>query len=161
MKPGGWIEQLEFEIDVQCDDNSVPPNSKVKELCKFTSQMGIASGRDLHISRSMKQMMEQAGFEDVRERKIKLPIGSWAANPKMKDVGRFFERYYKTGLEGWLLHICTRTLGVSTQTSKQRMRLLTYEISGLWTRSRVNAEQLFRKSTAANIICIILCKSML
>jgi hypothetical protein len=132
MNSGGWIEQLEFEIDAQSDDDSIPADSKVKELCRFTNQMGRASGRDLHVSRSMKQMMEQAGFKDVREEKIKLPIGSWAANPKMKDVGRFFERYYKTGLEGWLLHICTRTLGVSRQSSEQRVQLLTHEISGLW-----------------------------
>lgn len=161
MNSGGWIEHLEFEIDAQCDDNSVPPDSKVKELCTYTNQMGLASGRDLHVSRSMKQMIEEAGFVEVREEKIKLPIGSWATDPKMKDVGRFFERYYKTGLQGWLLQICTRTMGVSRQISEQRLRLLTHEISGLWARSMMHAYKPFAKSTAANNIYIILCESML
>src|ERR1700761_1144819 len=121
MNSGGWIEPIEFEINAQCDDDSILPNSKVKELCGFTSQMGIASGRDLLVSTSMKQLIEQAGFVDVRETKIKVPMGSWAKDPKMKDIGRFFERYYKTGLQGWLLQICTKTLGVSRQTPGRRV----------------------------------------
>ena len=119
MRSGGWIEQIEVEINALCDDDSALPNSKIKELCAFTKEMGIASGRDLLVSSSMKQMIEQAGFVDVQQQKLKLPLGSWASDPKLKDVGRFYERFYKTGLQGWLLQICTRTLGVSGQSSDQ------------------------------------------
>jgi len=113
MNSGGWIEQIEMDINAQSDDTSPSSNSKVRELCTFTQQMGTASGRDLYISKSMKTLIEEAGFVNVQERQINLPLGSWAADPKFKDIGRFFERYYKTGLQGWLLQICTRTLGVS------------------------------------------------
>jgi hypothetical protein len=120
MRSGGWIEQIEVEINAQCDDRSALVHSKVKELCTFTKQMGLASGRDLYISKSMKELMEQTGFVNVQERKLKLPLGSWATDPKLKDVGRFYERFYKTGLQGWLLQICTRTLNVSAQISDRR-----------------------------------------
>jgi len=79
----------------------------------------------------MKELIEQAGFVNVQERKLKLPLGSWATDPKLKDIGRFHERFYKTGLQGWLLQICTRTLGVSGQSSDRRIRLLTREIPTL------------------------------
>jgi hypothetical protein len=131
MSSGGWIEQIEVEINALCDDSSALSNSKVKEFCTFTKQIGIASGRDLYISKSMKELIEQAGFVNVQERKLKLPLGSWATDPKLKDIGRFHERFYKTGLQGWLLQICTRTLGVSGQSSDRRIRLLTREIPTL------------------------------
>ena len=119
MNSGGWIEQLEVEINALSDDDSALPNSKIKELCELTKEMGLRSGRDFHISGRMKQKIEQAGFVDVQERKLKLPLGSWATDPNLKDVGRFYERFYKTGLQGWLMHICTRALGVSGQKSNQ------------------------------------------
>lgn len=113
MNSGGWIEQLEIEIDAMADDETNDPNSYVKNLARYSMEMTRAHGRDLQISTGMKKMIEEAGFVDVQEQKLKLPLGPWSADPKMKELGKFFERYYKTGLQGWLLHICTRSMGVS------------------------------------------------
>lgn len=126
MSSGGWIEQIEMDINAQSDGSTTASNSKVKELCTFTQQLSIASERDFYISKSMKTLIEEAGFVNVQERTINLPLGSWAADPKLKDIGRFLERYYKTGLQGWLLQICTRTLGVSGQRSDECIRILTH-----------------------------------
>jgi len=112
MISGAWIEQLEVEINPRTDDHSDAPDSHIKALANYTPAMGAASGRDLNISDVMKAMIEEAGFVGVREKRLKLPLGPWATDQKYKDVGRFFERFYKTGLQGWLLHICTRNLGV-------------------------------------------------
>jgi hypothetical protein len=113
LNSGGWIEQLEVEIDAFTDDETEDPNSYIKGLCDYSTEMTRAAGRDFQVSTSMKRMIEEAGFVDVREQKLKLPLGPWSTDPKMKDVGRFYERFYKTGLQGWLLQICTRKLGVS------------------------------------------------
>lgn len=113
MNSGGWIEQLEVEIDVMADDETADSDSYVKTLAAYTPNMSRAAGRDFQVSTSMKKMIEEAGFVDVQEQKLKLPLGPWSTDPKMKDVGRFYERFYKTGLQGWLLQICTRSMGVS------------------------------------------------
>lgn len=113
MNSGGWIEQLEVEIDVMADDETDDPNSYIKSLAAYTLDMSRAAGRDFQVSTGMKKMIEEAGFVDVHEQRLKLPLGPWSTDPKMKDVGRFYERFYKTGLQGWLLHICTRSMGVS------------------------------------------------
>ena len=113
MRSGGWIEQLEVVIDPRTDDGTDISDSVVKQVANISVPMGEASGRDFHVSMSMKSMIEQAGFVDVHEQTLKLPLGPWASDQKYKDVGRFYERFYKTGLQGWLLHICTRNLGVS------------------------------------------------
>ena len=31
LKPGGWVENQEFDLDVCCSDGSLPPDSKIKE----------------------------------------------------------------------------------------------------------------------------------
>ena len=116
MKSGGWIEQYEIEIDVDVDDNSEQPGSMIRKLNDLTDEMARASGRDFKISNKMKQLIEEAGFVDVQEQKVKLPLGPWASDPRLKDIGRFFERFYKTGLQGWLMQICTRLMKVSQGT---------------------------------------------
>lgn len=113
MTSDGWIEQLEVEIDPLCDDQTADPNSEIKSLVNLTTEMSVRAGRDFHISRSMKAMIEAAGFVDVQEQRLKLPLGHWSTDPKYREVGKFFERFYKTGLQGWLMQICTRYLGVS------------------------------------------------
>lgn len=70
-------------------------------------------GRDFHVSDRMKSLIEAAGFVDVQETKYKLPLGPWSAEPKYKEIGKFYERFYKTGLQGWLLHTLTTGMGVS------------------------------------------------
>ena len=113
MNSGGWIEQYEIEIDARVDDTSEQPDSEIRRLSDLKEQMAKASGRDFQISYKMKELIEAAGFVDVQEQKVKLPLGPWASDPKLKDIGRFFERFYKTGLQGWLMQICTRLLHVS------------------------------------------------
>ena len=61
----------------------------------------------------MKGWMEDAGFVDVVEKKFVWPIGPWARDPKLKDMGRWGERNWADGLEGWVLALYTRVLGVS------------------------------------------------
>ncbi|KIX07729.1 uncharacterized protein Z518_02383 [Rhinocladiella mackenziei CBS 650.93] len=113
MNSGGWIEQLEIEIKASTDDDSDRPGSHIKRICALHTELGAASGREFDIAATMKEHIEQAGFVDVQQQRLKLPLGPWPSDPKMKEVGRLFERFYKTGLQGWLLHICTRSWGVS------------------------------------------------
>ncbi|KEF56988.1 uncharacterized protein A1O9_07178 [Exophiala aquamarina CBS 119918] len=112
MSSGGWIEQLEVEIAAMADDETNDLYSYIQSLARYSQEMSRAAGRDFQISTGMKKMIEEAGFVDVQEQKLKLPLGPWSTDPKMKEVGKFFERYYKSGLQGWLLHICTRSMGV-------------------------------------------------
>lgn len=61
----------------------------------------------------MKQRIQEAGFVNVQEATYKLPLGPWSNDAKYKEIGKFYERFYKTGLEGWLMHTLTRKFQVS------------------------------------------------
>lgn len=62
--------------------------------------------------------MRAAGFVDIVERKFIWPIGPWPSDPHLKDLGRWGERNWAEGVEGWVMALYTRVLGVSKQTSR-------------------------------------------
>ena len=112
MNPGAWLEQTEVEIKVHCDDNTANPDGEVQKLAQMSYEMGQAYGTDFRIADRMKEEMETAGFEQVQEVRFRLPLGPWSADPRYKEIGKFYERYYKTGLQGWLMHILTTKMQV-------------------------------------------------
>jgi hypothetical protein len=115
MKPGAWIEQIEVEIIARCDDNTKKPDSEIFKLAKFADDLGAAVKLNFRIAEQMADMMRQAGFVDVKEGQYKLPLGWWSADPKYREIGKFYELFYKTGLQGWLLAAMTRYMNVSLE----------------------------------------------
>jgi hypothetical protein len=113
MHSGAWMEQIEIEIKAYCDDETRNPGGTLEHLAEQTKAMSIAHGSYFNIADDMERLMKEAGFADVREAKYKLPLGWWSADPKYKEIGKFYERFYKTGLQGWLMHIWTKNMGVS------------------------------------------------
>ena len=112
MQSGGWVEQTEVEIKVHCDDDTANPDGRIENIVKLSHDMTNASGTDFQIAGRMKEEMEAAGFQDVREVRFRLPLGPWSADLRYKEIGKFYERYYKTGLQGWLMRTLTKNLGV-------------------------------------------------
>jgi hypothetical protein len=158
MERGAWIEQTEVEINVYCDDDTRKHDGKIEELAEFSHDMGAAYGTDFRIADRMATEMKAAGFVEIKEAKYKLPLGPWSADPRYKEIGKFYERYYKTGLQGWLMHILTTTFQVC--------RLQTLESSGKFTHKSSGAQSMStrpswthsRRSTLANITITSICE---
>jgi len=57
--------------------------------------------------------MKEAGFEGdkIWTRNFKLPLGTWAAEKKWKEVGAFNRASCESGLEGYGLYLGTQVLG--------------------------------------------------
>lgn len=113
MESGAWIEQIEVEIKAYCDDDTRDPNSALEQLANMSKDMTAAQDLDFNIAENMARLLTEAGFADVKEAKYKLPLGWWSVDPKYKEIGKFYERFYKTGLQGWLMQVCTKSMGVS------------------------------------------------
>jgi hypothetical protein len=60
-----------------------------------------------------KELITQAGFIDVHEKKYKLPVGEWSSDPKLKELGQWNLLFCLQGLEGWALFLLTDVLKVS------------------------------------------------
>jgi hypothetical protein len=148
MNSGGYIEQYEIEIDAGADNESELLNSEIKRISDSKEEMARSSGRDFQISRKMKQLIQDAGFVDVHEQKVKLPLGPWASDPKLKDIGRFFERFYKSGLQGWLMKIYTLYMGVSQRAIRCRFAEADNHRRKHQRKSMLRAPEPFKKSTS-------------
>ena len=48
-------------------------------------------------------MLQQAGFVDIQEQVIQIPINPWPADPHLKEVGRWYNLGLTQGLEALTL----------------------------------------------------------
>lgn len=58
-----------------------------------------ASGQDFKIIANLKPLIERNGFIDVKHEKMKLPLGPWPVDPKLKLIGAYLLVTIETGFE--------------------------------------------------------------
>ncbi|GKT61711.1 SAM-dependent methyltransferase [Colletotrichum tofieldiae] len=112
-KPGGYIEIKEFDIEsrsqVQTLDDNHPFKTWPKHLlhaCDKLGKVGLQC-RDHGIAKNL----EAVGFVDVVEKKWAIPIGAWANDPMLKEVGIGSLEYLDQSLEGFGTFLLKEMLG--------------------------------------------------
>lgn len=109
LKPGAYIEQAEFSVVPKSDDGST--NGTIFERWGEVSlEAGDAFGKTLRIVDEAKDRMIAAGFVDVVEHRFKVPIGPWAKDHYLKELGRYNRLYWEEGIQGWSLMLLTNIL---------------------------------------------------
>ncbi|KAF2457553.1 S-adenosyl-L-methionine-dependent methyltransferase [Lineolata rhizophorae] len=111
VKPGGYAEFKDWDVRPHAPDGSLNlPDNAVKRwhdiVCgAFEEHGGVTSpGID------MKKRFEDAGFVNVQERVYNVPIGAWAKDPKLKELGKFYGVALGEGVESMSLHVLTHYL---------------------------------------------------
>ncbi len=90
LKPGGWIEDQEFDLMAFSDDNTLPSDSAVVKWCKLMNEGGLKAGLDLRLTNEKnKSAMEEAGLKEITVLDLKLPIGVWPADPRLREAGKY------------------------------------------------------------------------
>lgn len=111
LKPGGYLEQAEFSVVPKSQDGST--DGTIFEKWGIVSlQAGDAFGKTLRIPEEAKDRMIAAGFVDVVERRFTVPIGPWAKDPHLKELGRYNRLYWEEGIQGWTIMLLTNILKV-------------------------------------------------
>ncbi|EED12417.1 conserved hypothetical protein [Talaromyces stipitatus ATCC 10500] len=77
LKPGGYIEQVELSVEPKSEDGSID-GAIFEKWGKVSVQAGEAFGKSLTI----------VGFVDVVEHRIKVLVGPWPKDPRLKELGR-------------------------------------------------------------------------
>lgn len=113
LKPGGYIEQLEISVNMESDDGSLKPGDPLVQFGNLFVQAGQITGQTFTIIDSMKQGIQDAGFVNIHEQVWKVPLGTWAADPKQRELGYWTLYGFETGLEGYALATMIRVLGWS------------------------------------------------
>jgi len=70
-----------------------------------SSGFGGFCGRKGGRSKSWSPNLETAGFVDVQETNLKTPIGSWAKDPQLKELGEYTRLSLMSDPEGYILFL--------------------------------------------------------
>lgn len=111
LKPGGWIEQLEQSVVPKSFDGT-SDGTIFEEWGRVSLAAGDAFGKTLRIADESADRMRKAGFVNVNEKKLAVPIGPWAKDPDLKHMGRLNRLQCEQGMEGWTMYLLTQFLGV-------------------------------------------------
>jgi SAM-dependent methyltransferase len=92
LNPGGYIEMQEIIPPIRTDEPVGAPehSSKVLEWVRLRKEAACKLGIDYSITNQLPEAFSEAGFEEIQILDLKLPIGAWMDNEKMKDVGKTF-----------------------------------------------------------------------
>ncbi|KAL7923393.1 S-adenosyl-L-methionine-dependent methyltransferase [Trichoderma austrokoningii] len=117
LKIGGWIELQEIHHTPKSalpDGNGeMPPEHPVARYWKHVSEGLAALGIDLDTAANgrISDMMQEAGFTNVTERVLHVPIGTWPKNKVLKTVGLYWRTILLDGIQAIALGPLTRGLG--------------------------------------------------
>ena len=95
---------------------SFPSNDQKKYACAQGNYLDAPSpgeiGKTFAIYDFNREMITQAGFVDVVEKKFKVPVGTWPRDPKLKELGQWNLLFCLEGLESWSLYLLSMILKV-------------------------------------------------
>ena len=112
LKPGGWVECHELSVDTQSDDGTLAADSHIRQWCEMEEEAWNKIGLTVKLTgEQIKSWMEKAGFVNVTVRPFKIPIGTWPADPKMRETGAFQLVAMLDGIQGLTIAPWVRYLG--------------------------------------------------
>lgn len=92
LQPGGWAEFHDFAFELVGEDekaNQFFQQSAVQEFFRTAVRGGAANGKDFEACRKLKHWMLEAGFVDVVEKPILLPLNGWPQDREDKLLGHW------------------------------------------------------------------------
>ncbi|KAF4437668.1 tam domain-containingmethyltransferase [Fusarium acutatum] len=89
LKPGAYFQLSGSVPDFKSDDGTLPPDSAYIEMGKIYFEMSQRIGCSGWEPTRWKEHFENAGFEDVVERVLKIPTNPWPKDKHLKEIGAF------------------------------------------------------------------------
>ncbi|KAL8939160.1 MAG: hypothetical protein Q9216_003514 [Gyalolechia sp. 2 TL-2023] len=112
LRPGGYIECHEIEVDARSDDDTLADDSAIRQWCRNQEEAMQKAGTSLRINtEKLKDQLVKAGFVDVEVQEFKIPIGKWPLDEKMRETGLFQLVAMLEGMGGLTMALWTRFLG--------------------------------------------------
>jgi len=114
LKPGGWFEIQEFDGWFHSQNvGGLPPDSAILQWQGLLNQASTQVGKKLNCSSELGGYLEEVGFKNIQTQVIKLPIGTWPANSKLRTTGRFLQVQFLDAIDAMTLGFFSRVLNWS------------------------------------------------
>ncbi|KAF4829928.1 Secondary metabolism regulator LAE1 [Colletotrichum siamense] len=115
LQPGvGYIEVKETDFEVRSQaipdlDDEHPFKRWAKVMFEAFDKMGKTARQ--HRDHGIRKNLEAAGFVDIVEKTWPIPIGNWARDPKLKEVGFCHLEFLDQSLEGFGTFLLKEIMG--------------------------------------------------
>ncbi|EFX01042.1 methyltransferase type 12 [Grosmannia clavigera kw1407] len=104
LKPGGWIETYECNGFFQSDDDSVPEMSALAQwgviFREGARKLGSTCSFSVPRDGVQKKAAKAAGFVEIHEKLLKIPISEWSDDPKLREIGLYSRAAIENDTEG-------------------------------------------------------------
>ncbi|PHH60645.1 hypothetical protein CDD81_1396 [Ophiocordyceps australis] len=111
LEPGGWIEILDVYLQLQSDDDTIPPDCAAAKWGDHMIEAAAMLNRPLDSMTHYKEQLLDAGFINVTQCLYKWPTNSWPRDPKYKEIGMWTYENLGNGASGLSMALFTRALG--------------------------------------------------
>lgn len=85
LNPGGWLESVELDPSVHCDDGTMPEDWPPKKAFDDTIQIAENINRSLLFPKQTKTYYQRQGFVNVEEKVFRIPLTDWDALENKED----------------------------------------------------------------------------
>ncbi|KAK0654889.1 S-adenosyl-L-methionine-dependent methyltransferase [Cercophora newfieldiana] len=114
MEPGGWIEHAEISAEIASQGAPIPPDHIFARWNHSVRQAGATL--------SSAAWMEQAGFVVVKTKTLRLPIGPWPREQRLKEVGAYHKKTWQDGIHRLASQLRLNVLSMGEKEVKAFMR---------------------------------------
>ncbi|KAL2023656.1 hypothetical protein VTK56DRAFT_1813 [Thermocarpiscus australiensis] len=92
LKPHyGYLEQVEIDWNPRSDDGSLRRDAYIVQWMNELLDTMDGFGRPMRMDSNLtKQRLADAGFVDINEEVIKMPVNAWPAEAHARELGRWF-----------------------------------------------------------------------
>ncbi|KAL4923692.1 class I SAM-dependent methyltransferase [Aspergillus undulatus] len=111
LKPGGWLELQETANRLYSEDGSLKGDSYMVKMIDGLIEACDRIGRTMDPAPSMEGWVREAGFDKVLVQKIKLPVGVWPKDARLKECGALLRLNFIEGVEGFTAALFGEVLG--------------------------------------------------
>ncbi|KAF2014471.1 S-adenosyl-L-methionine-dependent methyltransferase [Aaosphaeria arxii CBS 175.79] len=118
IQPGGWLEFQEPEAWVLSDDDTIDRAPNMRQWQELVNEAAAKFSKEIRVASGLKEKMAAAGFVDLHEKMVKVPIGPWAKDPKQKEIGRYQREHMAMGIEPYTFGFIGKVLGWSEEECK-------------------------------------------
>jgi SAM-dependent methyltransferase len=114
-KPGGWFENIEIDLETRSENPVVSQddNHVFRKWRDLFFEAGDKIGRTFKIARDgkMEKYAAEAGFVDIMHHQWKVPIGGWAADKRLKQIGLYNGAFIDQSIDGFAVFPIGEILG--------------------------------------------------
>ncbi|KAJ4316288.1 hypothetical protein N0V84_007933 [Fusarium piperis] len=111
LKPGGYIEFQAAYPRWLSDDGTAEKAENAQSWLKTLLEGSAKFGKSLEGVIGWKEKMEKTGFVDVKQEILKMPIGAWPKDPKLKEIGKCQSVQQIQAVEAYTPRIFSTVLG--------------------------------------------------